>query len=46
MKARNISDMNKEKEEDNTNQRINEKVYNSKNKKKSSDIPNLLINLN
>ena len=27
MKARNISDMNKEKEEDNTNQRINEKVY-------------------
>ena len=28
MKARNISDMNKEKEEDNTNQRINEKVYN------------------
>ena len=45
MKARNISDMNKEKEEEHTNKKIKEKEHSPKSKKKSNDIPNL-INLN
>jgi hypothetical protein len=42
MNVSNISDMNKEKEEENTNKKFNEKEHSPKNKKKSNDIPNLL----
>ena len=42
MNVSNISDMNKEKEEEHTNKKIKEKEHSPKSKKKSNDIPNLL----